>query len=474
MADPLGIITSTLHAAHKVYEIVKTIKDAPEEIQALQDQAHLLDSILPGISDFLQRAGESTSMSLLAAKAGELNASVERFLNKATKMSPRGERKVKKLKWWFNADEAKSLTGKLSVFYGALSASHSIESSRHIHTSFSELDVRLEESFASTNDRLSGCFTEVHTHLDTQLVGVREIFQEELAKTSEELMHALLVSRACELRTLANQQRRGEGHGFDQNSVLFNTDYVVQATSVLPDFRGQAEGSSTSTRPDYAPSTMVPGYPPPSISPLETPCKHCSCQCHRAACLLRTPKSVSSIIGDHYAKIPFPHRVWPGLVQCDVPTCKKGWLMQVKSFLPYWFARVEMQMRFEVLPVHFCIQTPRFNPEIDYKMAETVPERGADVFKELLYSRRATINDVNEHGLGLLHLAVYYIGDVADSDDRQLNNVIDAVSYLLEVGVSLEWQDVHSRCVITRFMLPVTVFTVGIIVSEPPKNKSYY
>ncbi len=129
MADPLGIITSTLHAAHKVYEIVKTIKDAPEEIQALQDQAHLLDSILPGMSDFLQRAGESTSMSLLAAKAGKLNASVERFLNKATKMSPRGERKVKKLKWWFNADEAKSLTGKLSVFYGALSASHSIESS---------------------------------------------------------------------------------------------------------------------------------------------------------------------------------------------------------------------------------------------------------------------------------------------------------------------------------------------------------
>ncbi len=280
---------------------------------------------------------------------------------------------------------------------------------RHIHTSFSELDVRLEESFASTNDRLSGCFTEVHTHLDTQLVGVREIFQEELAKTSEELMHALLVSRACELRTLANQQRRGEGHGFDQNSVLFNTDYVVQATSVLPDFRGQAEGSSTSTRPDYAPSTMVPGYPPPSISPLETPCKHCSCQCHRAACLLRTPKSVSSIIGDHYAKIPFPHRVWPGLVQCDVPTCKKGWLMQVKSFLPYWFARVEMQMRFEVLPVHFCIQTPRFNPEIDYKMAETVPERGADVFKELLYSRRATINDVNEHGLGLLHVRLKVI-----------------------------------------------------------------
>ncbi len=48
----------------------------------------------------------------------------------------------------------------------------------HIDTSFSELNSRLEQSFASTNDRVQGCFIEIHTHLDTQLVSVREIFQE--------------------------------------------------------------------------------------------------------------------------------------------------------------------------------------------------------------------------------------------------------------------------------------------------------
>ncbi|PSR74278.1 hypothetical protein PHLCEN_2v9973 [Hermanssonia centrifuga] len=402
MADPLGIITSALHAAHKVYEVVKTIKDAPEEIQSLQDQVELLYSILPRINDFPHRAGESASISLLVAKAEELNSSLDKFLNKTTKIS-QGKRKVKKLKWWFNADEAKSLTGKLSVFYGALSALHSIESSGHIHTRFSDL----EESFTSTNEHLQGCFTEVHTHLDAQLVGVREIFQEELAKSSEELMHSLLASRVRELRTLANEQRRGESHGFDQNSVLYNMDYVEQVADVLSVSQDQADDSSTSARLDHTSSTVAAAavyYPPPSLSSLETPCKHCGCQCHGAQSLWRTPESLASIIGHHYLKIPFPRRLWPGLIRCDVPTCKKGWLIQVRSFLPYWFARIEMQMRFEMLPVHFCIQTPRVNTDIKWHLGRMVLERGADVFKELLRSRRVTINDVDENGYSLLHV----------------------------------------------------------------------
>ncbi len=127
--DAFGTVMSALHAAHKVYELVKTIRDAPEEIQALQDQAQLLDNILPRIKDVLQREGDSTLVALLVTKAEELTSSVTKFLDKAT-TTLQDKRKVKKWKWLFRADEAKGLAEKLRAFYGSISAvcaAHSIE-----------------------------------------------------------------------------------------------------------------------------------------------------------------------------------------------------------------------------------------------------------------------------------------------------------------------------------------------------------
>ncbi len=68
-----------------------------------------------------------------------------------------------------------------------------------------------------------------------------------------------------------------------------------------------------------------------------------------------------------------------------------------------------MRMRFEALPVHFCIQTPRVNSELNGELSMMVQERGADVLKELLYSRRATINDVSTYGQSLLHVRLKVI-----------------------------------------------------------------
>ncbi|PSS37303.1 hypothetical protein PHLCEN_2v853 [Hermanssonia centrifuga] len=447
--DAFGTVMTALHAAHKVYEVVKKLRDAPEEIQALQDQIKLLDNILPRIKDVLQRGGDSVSIDLLVTKAEELTSSVSKFHDKATAMF-QDKRKMKRLKWLFKADEAKALAEKLKAFYGSLSAvcaAHSIEFPDLIRASLTELDQKLEESFASVHHRLQDGFTDVHVHLDSTLnatlVGVREVVQEELTMSMEIFMCILVTTLKREFRTMANEQRRGESHNFDQYSVLYDTSDVAQATNVQYTSPGQ---SSTSAQRDNLPSAMTPTafhHLPPLVSLNEPPCKHCGCQCHRAASVWRTPKSLGSIVGNHYVKIPFPHRLWPGMVQCDVPTCKKGWLMEVRSSLPYWFARVEMQTRVEALPVHFCIQTPRVNPEINDKLSGTVLEGGADVFKELLYSRRATINDVDTKGRSLLHLAIAYINNARTY--LQLNNVITAISYLLEVGVPREWQDDNGR-----------------------------
>ncbi len=119
--DAFGTVMSALHPPHKLYQVVKMIKDAPEEIQALQDQVQLMDIILPRIRDILQREGDSTSIVLLVTKAEELTSSVNKFLDKATAMLE-DKRKVKRLKWLFKADEAKGLAEKLKAFYGSLSA----------------------------------------------------------------------------------------------------------------------------------------------------------------------------------------------------------------------------------------------------------------------------------------------------------------------------------------------------------------
>ncbi|PSR72024.1 hypothetical protein PHLCEN_2v12090, partial [Hermanssonia centrifuga] len=440
--DAFGTVMSALHAAHKVYEVVKKIRDAPEEIQALQDQTQLLDKILPRIKDVLQREGDSTLVALLVTKAEELTSSVTKFLDKAT-TTLQDKRKVKKWKWLFRADEAKGLAEKLRAFYGSISAvcaAHSIEFTDDIRASLSELDQRLEESFASIHHRLR----DVHAHLDftlnATLVGVREVVQEELTMSLDVFMYTLVTTLKRELRTMANEQRRGESHNFDRYSVLYDTSDVAQADNVQSTFLGQ---TSTSAQRDNLPSAMASSasvhHLPPLIPLNEPPCKHCGCQCHRAASIWRTPKSLGWIVGNHYVKIPFPHRLWPDMVQCDVPTCKKGWLMQIRSSLPYLFAQVYMQIRIKVIPVHFCIQTPRVNPDLDTKLGRMVLERGADVFKELLYSRRATINDVDNNGYNLLYLAMWRIERIRT--DRQLNNLIDATTYLLEIGVPREWQD---------------------------------
>ncbi|PSR75441.1 hypothetical protein PHLCEN_2v9116 [Hermanssonia centrifuga] len=232
--DAFGTVMTAFHAAHKVYELVKTIRDAPEEIQALQDQVQLMDIVLPKIKDVLQREGDSTSIALLVTKAEELTSTANPFLNKV-KAIFQDKRKLKRLKWLFKAGEAKGLSEKLRAFHASLSvvcAAHSIEFPDHIRASLAELDQRLEESFASIHHRLR----DVHAHLDftlnATLVGVREVVQEELTMSLDVFMYTLVTTLKRELRTMANEQRRGESHNFDRYSVLYDTSDVAQATNL--------------------------------------------------------------------------------------------------------------------------------------------------------------------------------------------------------------------------------------------------
>ena len=115
MADVIGILSFALHAAHKVYNIIESIKDAPEVIQALRDDALQVHGFLERFLDeqasrsCLDHAAEP-QVAALVRKAERLATAVTNFLDKATAQKSNGTHEVKRVKWPLYAGEARKLS----------------------------------------------------------------------------------------------------------------------------------------------------------------------------------------------------------------------------------------------------------------------------------------------------------------------------------------------------------------------------
>ena len=51
MADVIGILGFALHAAHKVYNVIQSIQDAPSDVRALRDNAFQVHGFLEDLLD---------------------------------------------------------------------------------------------------------------------------------------------------------------------------------------------------------------------------------------------------------------------------------------------------------------------------------------------------------------------------------------------------------------------------------------
>ncbi len=85
--------------------------------------------------------------------------------------------------------------------------------------------------------------------------------------------------------------------------------------------------------------------------------------------------------------------------------------MDVKYYFPSWFVQIEMDLRFEALPVHFYIRTPRIVSRLSMYVWHWKFHWNADPkrFRQLLASRLLTVNDIDEQGRSLLHVRVQAI-----------------------------------------------------------------
>lgn len=104
MADAIGILGFALHCAHKVYDVVKTIKDAPDEIEALKTQtervayfADFIDGLKTG--DYALSEATTTQFRTLATQADKLTKSADNLLQKVAMKTADGAYEVKKWVW---------------------------------------------------------------------------------------------------------------------------------------------------------------------------------------------------------------------------------------------------------------------------------------------------------------------------------------------------------------------------------------
>ena len=94
MADVVGILGFTLHAAHKIYNLMNTFRDAPDEYKSLQKEADRAHRYLPRLADSPRSIW--TDAQSLAEEAEKLAQDTYDFLEKVARRNPDGTYRPKK------------------------------------------------------------------------------------------------------------------------------------------------------------------------------------------------------------------------------------------------------------------------------------------------------------------------------------------------------------------------------------------
>ena len=128
MADVIGILGFALHAAHKLYDVVETIRDAPKEIKALQTQASLVRAFVPDIQQTFEEdththpPSNDLQLRILLEQATQLHDEVDAFLGKVTMAKTDGSHEVKKIVYIFRASGGRELQKQFERFIALLTA----------------------------------------------------------------------------------------------------------------------------------------------------------------------------------------------------------------------------------------------------------------------------------------------------------------------------------------------------------------
>ena len=129
MTDVIGTLSFALHAAHKVYNMLESIKDATGDVQTLRENALHVRGLLKIMLDSKDsREAQNVQDIVLVQRAETVVAAVDEFIGKTTREED-GERVIKKLKWPLYAGEARKLSAQFHALYLSLTATSAVSTS---------------------------------------------------------------------------------------------------------------------------------------------------------------------------------------------------------------------------------------------------------------------------------------------------------------------------------------------------------
>ncbi len=130
----------------------------------------------------------------------------------------------------------------------------------------------------------------------------------------------------------------------------------------------------------------------------------CKCCCHDIRLTRASPYWLAPFFGNLFLPRSFFHRSFSS---CSLQTCRRTQkirqMAKVKFFFPSWFIAVDMKIRLQAFPVHFCLQTPRRVPDTS-PIFRCIMRMDIEGLKDLLVSGQASINDLDGDGYGVLHV----------------------------------------------------------------------
>ncbi|KAI3328112.1 ankyrin [Xylariaceae sp. AK1471] len=420
----IGLVAFGATVGNSLYSLIDTLKGAPNEILALSDEVTDFRSILSQLLEARSSeefAHQSCLIDLYPAerKGRKILEEVEILIQHVLKETSLVGRvtKVDRVMWLRYAKKATKLQNALRVQKATIS---------------SFLAMGILKSSAKQGLLISQLETKIDVITESQL---------SLLQKQEEMVAEVKSSTR-----------------FQQISRPPKPNEPATVKSVQSHMHTTSEAWSTSHIRN---------------APLEC-FEDCPCRCHFKA-VIRSPQHLSRCLGNFFfgcSNLPWS---FSGVVQCSERTCRRSRqsISELRYFLPTWVGNVlaglNITVNFHLIPLTINIQSRHTIP-YDSPILVCTQEGDIQGIRKLLKSGKASLNDVDPYGLGLLYYAVYYCRRASGNDIA-----IKTCQLLLDMGAHPEWEDEVGNTAMEN-MIDDTIVSLAIDsqIDRPPTLTDFF
>ncbi|KAI1323737.1 ankyrin [Xylariaceae sp. FL0255] len=399
----IGLVAFGASVGNSLYGLIDTLKDAPNELLALSDEAQNSAEFVNNESLKDLQGAESRGRKILE----DIDTLVQHVLKDNN--SPSIVTKSDRLRWLRYSRKAVKLQTGLRAQKATI-------------TSF------LATSILLSSARQGFRIQQLETKIDTVVKSQEPLLQ----------IHNMIATQNAVLKGLQTTQ---------QSTKTGSSASLVEPKRVPA--AGNLELQLSSNR---------------ITTPLEC-FDDCPCGCHFKT-IIRSPRYLSACLGDFFfgsSNLPW---AFSGMAPCTDRSCRRSRrsVSEMKYFLPTWIgnamAGLSISLNLRPVPVSVSIQARQIIP-YDSPILVCTQEGDVDGVRKLLKSGKASLNDVDPYGLDLLYYAVYY-GWRASGKEVATK----MCRFLLDMGAHVEYEDEIGNTPMEN-MIDDTIVSVAVSSQTP-------